>query len=479
LEYKVVDNGEIKAFLAGCSEDETTVRLLGVCLERALRKGPYCLEPLEKLDPDAPSWQREQFAAGVKFHRFVPDKALEARVRHVADWIETARANNEPWLQKCDSKGRPLKLLKIMSLAEAEAEADKVAGRSATAVPHVGGEESVVAFADASRIVRLLTPAALDRENEMMDNFVDREADALIDGSLIIYSLRDGNNKAHVTFIVKVEGNELLRCRGRELEPVLERHMPQVRAFIERSGFVLKEWARMTGLVQDADGRLHSIRALPKGVRFGGDLSLLDTNIAELPEGLNVGGSLFLGGTNITELPEGLSVGGGLYLGTSKITALPKGLSVGGGLFLGTNIRKLPEGLNVGGNLSLYLVAITTLPKGLRVGGNLILTGTKIRELPDGIMVCGSLILEDSEIGALPEGLIVGMNLNLRNTLIATLPEGLSVGGYLDLRNTRITALPKGLRVGGDLNLTGTKISELPEGLSVGGKILGVTKQFG
>jgi hypothetical protein len=94
LEYNVVDSGEIKSFLAGCSQNQATAHLLGICLERALRKGPDGLQPLENLDPHAPGWLREKFAAGVRFHRFVPDAALTARVRHVADWIEAARVSN-------------------------------------------------------------------------------------------------------------------------------------------------------------------------------------------------------------------------------------------------------------------------------------------------------------------------------------------------------------------------------------------------
>ncbi|WP_247774315.1 hypothetical protein [Bradyrhizobium sp. 192] len=136
----------------------------------------------------------------------MPNAALEASVRHVADWIEAARVNNEEWLQRCDEQGRPLKLLKIGSLAQAIAEADKAMRRfafNAAAAPHIDGEgeESVMTFADGSRIVRLLTPAALDRESAMMGHCVGQGAyDAAVkDRSRIIYSLRDAKNKAHVT----------------------------------------------------------------------------------------------------------------------------------------------------------------------------------------------------------------------------------------------------------------------------------------
>jgi hypothetical protein len=61
LEYDVFDSGEINSFLAGCSQNQATARLLGICLERALRKGPDGLRPLENLNADAPGWLREKF----------------------------------------------------------------------------------------------------------------------------------------------------------------------------------------------------------------------------------------------------------------------------------------------------------------------------------------------------------------------------------------------------------------------------------
>jgi len=331
LEYNVVDNGEIKSFLAGCSQNQATAQLLTVCLERALRKGPDGLQPLEHLDPDAPGWLREKFVSGVRFHRFVPDDALEARVRHVADWIEAARINNEDWMQRCDSKGRPLKLLKIGSLARAIAEADKAMRRfafNAAATPYVegDGEESVMTFADGTRIVRLLTPAALDRESAMLGHCVGHGAyDAAVkDRSRIIYSLRDAKNKAHVTLDVRTDGNQLLQCRGKQNAAPMEKYMPQVRSFVERSNFVLKECAAMTGLVQDVAGKVHSISALPKGLKAAGNVDLAGTDVTALPDGLSVAGNLDLGGTRITVLPEGLSVGGDLDLRQSKIRMLPE-----------------------------------------------------------------------------------------------------------------------------------------------------------
>ena len=113
-----------------------------------------------------------------------------------------------------------------------------------------------------------------------------------------------------------------------------------------------KASARMIGLVQDIDGKLHSLTALSEGLSVRGNLDLGGTNITALPGGLSVGGNLDLCGTNVTALPDGLSVGGGLDLRDTDITALPDGLSVGGYLDLNrTKITALPEGLKVGGKI--------------------------------------------------------------------------------------------------------------------------------
>jgi hypothetical protein len=293
--------------------------------------------------------------------------------------------------------------VKIGSLGQAEAEADKAMRRfafKAAAAPYVEGEgeESVMTFDDGGRIVRLLTPVALDRESAMMGHCVGQGAyDAAVrDRSRIIYSLRDREGKAHVTFEVQADGNELLQCKGKQNAPPVEKYMPQVRAFTERSGFVLKESARMTGLVQDESGRCHSILALPDGLSVGGNLDLYGTAVTALPEGLRVGGNLDLHGTAVTALPEGLSVGRDLNLRGTNITALPTRLSVGGDLDLeDTKITALPDGLSVGGNLDVYGTKITSLPEGLRVGGYLDLCGTNITALPEGLSVRGVVLLPD------------------------------------------------------------------------------------
>ena len=64
------------------------------------------------------------------------------------------------------------------------------------------------------------------------------------------------------------------------------------------------------------------IRTLPKGLKIGGDLDLIDCpNLTSLPEDLDVGYSLYLYNCkNLTSLPKGLQVGLNLYIGKTPLT---------------------------------------------------------------------------------------------------------------------------------------------------------------
>jgi hypothetical protein len=205
------------------------------------------------------------------------------------------------------------------------------------------------------------------------------------------------------------------------------------------------------------------------------DLNIPDFNI-EVPEKkIEVNGKLY----TLDEFSKasGLKVGGNLFLMGTEITELPSDLNVAGHLdLMDTEITELPSGLKVGGDLSLVDTEITELPSDLKVGGDLNLSHTEITELPSGLSVGGYLNLEGTEITELPSDLKVSGDLFLGGTEITELPSGLSVGGDIYLGGTNITELPSGLRVGGDLNLSHTNITKLPSDLKVGGKIIGFKK---
>lgn len=479
--------------VAGNHSEEGLAELLRCALLRPLRKElsrqdrPDNLEELGALPKGAPGWLRQSFNEKVPVYGFAPRAEMREAIAHVADWLAAALINKEAWLRDVDEQGRPKKLVKLGSLERAKKEADKAMllaaqnGAASLYEDENGHEKTEMVFDGGYRMVRLLTPQALDKESAEMGHCIgaggyDQKVSA---GSHAFYSLRDAFGKSHATLEVE-RGSEglssgqrdrLVQCQGKENRPPVAKYMPLIQSFVRERKFELWGTTARTGLIE-YDGAYYDVCNLPEGFRVEGDLDLDGTGVETLPAGLTVSGSLNLWATAITALPKGLSVGERLGLGTSQVKVLPEGLRIGGTLDLGgTRIERLPDGLTVGGSLFLCGALIERLPEGLVVGGSLDLYGTRIERLPEGLAVEGDLGLGATAITALPEGLTVGGDLDVSDTAIAALPERLTVGGNLNVSRTELRALPEGLAVTGNLDVSETALTELPEGLTVGGKL--------
>lgn len=348
------------------------------------------------------------------------------RLRHISDWLRAALANDEPWLKNVDDHGRPKKLLKFGSIDAIGREADKAMLKAAQKLCGVklvdGDEELVEMLEDGYYVVRLLTPAALDRESSQMQHCIGNGGydDCLKDRNNQYLSLRDPQGKAHAT--MEIIAGRLVQLQGKQNAAPIHKYLEVLIPYIRASGLAVDVPSSHLGHVMDIDGAFHPLENLPEGLKVKGNLDLADTQISTLPDGLWVGGYLSLSGTLITSLPKGLTVGDDLYLD-------------------GTPIAELPEGLWVRGDLDLNETLITALPRGLKVAKDLDLSDTPIDVLPDDLSVGGSLNLRRTKIAALPKGLSVGRHLNLRETQISELPGDLSVGKSVFLNDAMITAL--------------------------------------
>jgi len=131
--------------------------------------------------------------------------AFHAQLGHIADWIDAAVMNDEPWLKNVDTQGRPKKLMKFSTLDQIVKEADKAmlkAAQTGRGLDLTGSSESLVAeLADGFYLVELHTPEALDRESAFMQHCIGQGAydRHLKDGKHRYLSLRDPAGKAHVT----------------------------------------------------------------------------------------------------------------------------------------------------------------------------------------------------------------------------------------------------------------------------------------
>lgn len=255
----------------------------------------------------------------------------DEKIRHVADWLRAALVNGAAWLSNVDDMGRPKKLLKHPTFEALLAEVDRamlVEAQRLSNVRLVEGDEALYAeLSDGMVLVRLLTPAALDRETSVMQHCIGNGGydDFLGRDDHLFLSLRDRHGKAHAT--LEIEKSKITQLQGKQNEPPIRKYVNTLVPFIRERGYKVSVQTARLGYVIDKDDNWHDLQNLPEGLTVGGYLDLRDTVITVLPDGLTVGGYLNLEGTAITVLPDGLTVGGSLYLRGTGITVLPDSIA--------------------------------------------------------------------------------------------------------------------------------------------------------
>jgi hypothetical protein len=223
LPVNLIDPQSINSYLEGfLPSNPEAAKLLQLALAKPLAQRGENASPVDSLPDDAPVWLKRKWPQGGPYHRFTPDADLDDKVRHIADWIKAALTENEPWLRQL-THGKPSRFTSINTLEDATEMADadmrernqKLAARLG---PGKSGEETVMAMAGGFRMVRLVTPEALDRESVGMGHCIGQGSydQYLKDGSREFYSLRDARNQPHATVEVDVEKHAVLQCQGKE-----------------------------------------------------------------------------------------------------------------------------------------------------------------------------------------------------------------------------------------------------------------------
>ncbi len=266
--------------------------------------------------------------AGVDWEHLARDEDI----RHIADWLKAAVVNDEPWLTHLDDRGRPKKLMKFNSIDNITKEANKAMLKAAQRLSNVklieGDEELYKELGDGFYMVRLLTPASLDRESAQMQHCIgDGAYDAdLANPDNLYLSLRDKHGKAHAT--LEIKHGTLVQLQGKQNTVPVNKYLDVLIPFLKATGWKIHIPPHVLGHVIDVNGDWYKLDELPNGLTVAGDLYLRGPDITHVPEGLKVGGDLYLRGTKITHLPKGLTVGGELHLHYTNITHLPEGLTV-------------------------------------------------------------------------------------------------------------------------------------------------------
>ncbi len=268
-----------------------------------------------------------------------------------------------------------------------------------------GHETLYAALEDGFTVVRLISPAALDRELAQMQHGIGGKAyhKKLNDPKNLYLSLRDSHGKPCAT--LEVISGKLTRLQSERRQALAPKYRDALVPFLKAAKWKMEIPVSRLGYVVDVHGEWHEFDKLPIGFTVDGDLDLSDTSVTILPEGLTVDGDLDLSDTSVTILPEGLTVGRCLVLERSSIAQLPKGLVVGMSLYLrDTPLTSLPDDLrHVAGNLDLQGTRIKALPKDLRVDGYLCLVNTPIEELPEGLTVGSDLFLHGTAVTSIPD----------------------------------------------------------------------------
>jgi hypothetical protein len=393
-------------------------------------------------------------------------------IRHVIDWLTSAVMDGDDWIERLDEKGRPLKLMKMHSIAQLVAESDKAFAKKmqkiGVSVALTDDERLHMRLADGFAVVRMLTPEALDRETSAMQHCVgfgsyDRY---LRDGARGLYSLRDPFNKPHATIEIDHKAKALMQLRGKQNHIPIPKYLKVLAPFIETEGLDSGETAAM-GFVIGKGGIVHHISEIPDGAEFDKSLSFRgyggDSDSVRIPSGIKVEGDLILDKGFEGLLSRPARVTGDVHANSMNLPNLSPDFEFGGGLhFEGSRVGDMPAGLHVRGDLVLKHCHMMALPEGAVIDGDLDLTNSTLVELPDDIVIKGSLHASNSALRRLPEGVSVGGAVFLGGTTqLEEIPAGFKVGGNIMLRDSSVRRICEDVIIGGMISINSDIAAEL------------------
>lgn len=149
-----------------------------------------------------------------------------SEMEHVIDWLNSADA--------------PVRLRK-MSMKDAKRisiewmDRNKAKGRNLTDSPE--DIEDFMSFQDGSKIVKLKTKKAFEREGFMMSHCLGGYS---IRSEYDIYSLRDGQNQPHATFEIAKNNEDVLQVKGKGNGPIHPNYIHRVLDFLKKIGMKIR-----------------------------------------------------------------------------------------------------------------------------------------------------------------------------------------------------------------------------------------------
>lgn len=332
------------------------------------------------------------------------------------------------------------------------------------------GIEIIHQYDDKFSWVKIFGRESLYREGYMMNNCVSNYYDDVSCNKTNIYSLRDTNNKPHVT--LEVKNNVVTQIKGNCNLSVKKEYTDYVKDFLHN------EYVKFNDIDDDEYGNIglikindkwYSVYNLPEELVVYHNLYLTcrDDEWINLPDSLVVHGDfLDLRNVNILKFPSKLIADGHVNLSHTRINKLPKEFSCKCGLNLShTMITELPDNMTINGDLNLAHTGIRKLPNKLYVENTLFLTHDDIDVFPDDLYAF-YLDLSYTNIKEYPHEIEYKcLGLNISHTDITELPDNLFIEGSFDISYTKIKKLPNNLSVNSCLYMKGMNITELPKDL--------------
>lgn len=207
-------------------------------------------------------------------------------IHHIVDWLTMDHMAGAAWIDRVDTLGRPLKLMKCGDISRLLHEANKAMRKRLQGLygkVGEGDEVTVAELAGGYSVVRLMTKRALDVESRRMGHCVGMGAyDETVErGTTEIYSLRDPEDWPLVTIEVSLDNLEWsgadgdfrtrpLEGSGRTVDQIqglgntkpAAEHMDVLEGFLARSG-----WGGWEDWYRPEDPAMEGVREAWEGLR--------------------------------------------------------------------------------------------------------------------------------------------------------------------------------------------------------------------
>lgn len=154
------------------------------------------------------------------------NKSDASELEHIIDWMNSSAASER--LRKMSIKDAKRLALEWM-------ERNKAKGRNLH--DSLDDIEDFMSFKDGSKIVKLKTKKAFEREGFMMSHCLGGYS---IRNGYDIYSLRDGQNQAHATFEISKNNDDILQIKGKGNGPIHPKYIDRVLDFLKKIGMNIR-----------------------------------------------------------------------------------------------------------------------------------------------------------------------------------------------------------------------------------------------